>query len=172
MEPREPRYILSCHAAKNLKVASQVLAPAHPYCRATAGASCLTRCMKKTHIGRPLHWKGSPFQGCSLSTNVLVYSVSKYPLRPCHVPAILPMGVTVQVWPCRLLGLIPWRCDVIALGCHVYFRGNRCMFLFIILLVISSFIYLTDKATDPSMSEQDWSAIQNFCDQVNTDPSG
>ncbi|XP_024600115.1 ADP-ribosylation factor-binding protein GGA2 [Neophocaena asiaeorientalis asiaeorientalis] len=28
------------------------------------------------------------------------------------------------------------------------------------------------KATDPSMSEQDWSAIQNFCDQVNTDPSG
>ncbi|KAM5199301.1 ADP-ribosylation factor-binding protein GGA2 isoform 2-T2 [Hipposideros larvatus] len=30
----------------------------------------------------------------------------------------------------------------------------------------------TDKATDPSMSEQDWSAIQNFCDQVNTDPNG
>ncbi|XP_036135062.1 ADP-ribosylation factor-binding protein GGA2 [Molossus molossus] len=29
-----------------------------------------------------------------------------------------------------------------------------------------------NKATDPSMSEQDWSAIQNFCDQVNTDPSG
>ncbi|EPY74528.1 ADP-ribosylation factor-binding protein GGA2 [Camelus ferus] len=29
-----------------------------------------------------------------------------------------------------------------------------------------------DKATDPSMSEQDWSAIQNFCDQVNTDPNG
>ena len=34
------------------------------------------------------------------------------------------------------------------------------------------FISLTDKATDPSMSEQDWSAIQNFCDQVNTDPNG
>ncbi|KAM5331940.1 ADP-ribosylation factor-binding protein GGA2 isoform 3-T3 [Glossophaga mutica] len=29
-----------------------------------------------------------------------------------------------------------------------------------------------NKATDPSMSEQDWSAIQNFCDQVNTDPNG
>ncbi|KAM6155218.1 ADP-ribosylation factor-binding protein GGA2 [Rhynchocyon petersi] len=29
-----------------------------------------------------------------------------------------------------------------------------------------------NKATDPSMSEQDWSAIQNFCEQVNTDPSG
>ncbi|KAF3814190.1 hypothetical protein GH733_017806 [Mirounga leonina] len=29
-----------------------------------------------------------------------------------------------------------------------------------------------DKATDPSVSEQDWSAIQNFCDQVNTDPNG
>uniref|UniRef100_A0A8C0X9A8 Golgi associated, gamma adaptin ear containing, ARF binding protein 2 n=1 Tax=Castor canadensis TaxID=51338 RepID=A0A8C0X9A8_CASCN len=28
------------------------------------------------------------------------------------------------------------------------------------------------KATDPSMSEQDWSAIQNFCEQVNTDPNG
>uniref|UniRef100_G1PJU4 Golgi associated, gamma adaptin ear containing, ARF binding protein 2 n=1 Tax=Myotis lucifugus TaxID=59463 RepID=G1PJU4_MYOLU len=30
----------------------------------------------------------------------------------------------------------------------------------------------SDKATDPSMPEQDWSAIQNFCDQVNTDPNG
>ncbi|XP_057343019.1 ADP-ribosylation factor-binding protein GGA2 isoform X1 [Manis pentadactyla] len=30
----------------------------------------------------------------------------------------------------------------------------------------------TYKATDPSMLEQDWSAIQNFCDQVNTDPNG
>ncbi|XP_047569966.1 ADP-ribosylation factor-binding protein GGA2 isoform X2 [Lutra lutra] len=29
-----------------------------------------------------------------------------------------------------------------------------------------------NKATDPSVSEQDWSAIQNFCDQVNTDPNG
>ncbi|KAF6124513.1 golgi associated, gamma adaptin ear containing, ARF binding protein 2 [Phyllostomus discolor] len=29
-----------------------------------------------------------------------------------------------------------------------------------------------NKATDPSMSEQDWLAIQNFCDQVNTDPNG
>ncbi|PNI23190.1 GGA2 isoform 10, partial [Pan troglodytes] len=29
-----------------------------------------------------------------------------------------------------------------------------------------------NKATDPSMSEQDWSAIQNFCEQVNTDPNG
>ncbi|XP_036165394.1 ADP-ribosylation factor-binding protein GGA2 isoform X2 [Myotis myotis] len=29
-----------------------------------------------------------------------------------------------------------------------------------------------NKATDPSMPEQDWSAIQNFCDQVNTDPNG
>ncbi|KAI5131885.1 ADP-ribosylation factor-binding protein GGA2 isoform X2 [Manis pentadactyla] len=29
-----------------------------------------------------------------------------------------------------------------------------------------------NKATDPSMLEQDWSAIQNFCDQVNTDPNG
>ncbi|XP_036926510.1 ADP-ribosylation factor-binding protein GGA2 isoform X2 [Sturnira hondurensis] len=29
-----------------------------------------------------------------------------------------------------------------------------------------------NKATDPSMSEQDWSAIQNFCDQVNSDPNG
>ncbi|XP_066131955.1 ADP-ribosylation factor-binding protein GGA2 [Saccopteryx bilineata] len=29
-----------------------------------------------------------------------------------------------------------------------------------------------NKATDPSLSEQDWSAIQNFCDQVNTDPNG
>ncbi|XP_037671187.1 ADP-ribosylation factor-binding protein GGA2 isoform X3 [Choloepus didactylus] len=29
-----------------------------------------------------------------------------------------------------------------------------------------------NKATDPSMSEQDWSAIQNFCEQVNTDPTG
>eukprot|EP00071_Canis_lupus_P042104 XP_022275661.1 ADP-ribosylation factor-binding protein GGA2 isoform X2 [Canis lupus familiaris] len=29
-----------------------------------------------------------------------------------------------------------------------------------------------DKATDPGVSEQDWSAIQNFCDQVNTDPNG
>uniref|UniRef100_A0A8C0R5A5 Golgi associated, gamma adaptin ear containing, ARF binding protein 2 n=1 Tax=Canis lupus dingo TaxID=286419 RepID=A0A8C0R5A5_CANLU len=28
------------------------------------------------------------------------------------------------------------------------------------------------KATDPGVSEQDWSAIQNFCDQVNTDPNG
>ncbi|XP_008566483.1 PREDICTED: ADP-ribosylation factor-binding protein GGA2 isoform X1 [Galeopterus variegatus] len=34
------------------------------------------------------------------------------------------------------------------------------------------FISLTDKATDPSVSEQDWSAIQNFCEQVNTDPNG
>ncbi|XP_037671186.1 ADP-ribosylation factor-binding protein GGA2 isoform X2 [Choloepus didactylus] len=31
---------------------------------------------------------------------------------------------------------------------------------------------LENKATDPSMSEQDWSAIQNFCEQVNTDPTG
>eukprot|EP00073_Rattus_norvegicus_P042163 XP_008772038.1 PREDICTED: ADP-ribosylation factor-binding protein GGA2-like [Rattus norvegicus] len=31
---------------------------------------------------------------------------------------------------------------------------------------------LTDKATNPSMAEQDWSAIQKFCEQVNTDPSG
>lgn len=29
-----------------------------------------------------------------------------------------------------------------------------------------------NKATDPSMAEQDWSAIQKFCEQVNTDPSG
>ncbi|XP_008842038.2 ADP-ribosylation factor-binding protein GGA2 isoform X1 [Nannospalax galili] len=29
-----------------------------------------------------------------------------------------------------------------------------------------------NKATDPSMSEQDWSAVQNFCEQVNTDPNG
>ncbi|OBS74823.1 hypothetical protein A6R68_14626 [Neotoma lepida] len=29
-----------------------------------------------------------------------------------------------------------------------------------------------NKATDPSMVEQDWSAIQNFCEQVNTDPNG
>ncbi|XP_042638510.1 ADP-ribosylation factor-binding protein GGA2 [Orycteropus afer afer] len=29
-----------------------------------------------------------------------------------------------------------------------------------------------NKATDPSVSEQDWSAIQNFCEQVNTDPNG
>uniref|UniRef100_H0XCY2 Golgi associated, gamma adaptin ear containing, ARF binding protein 2 n=1 Tax=Otolemur garnettii TaxID=30611 RepID=H0XCY2_OTOGA len=29
-----------------------------------------------------------------------------------------------------------------------------------------------NKATDPSMAEQDWSAIQNFCEQVNTDPNG
>ncbi|XP_054992575.1 ADP-ribosylation factor-binding protein GGA2 isoform X1 [Sorex araneus] len=29
-----------------------------------------------------------------------------------------------------------------------------------------------NKATDPSTPEQDWSAIQNFCEQVNTDPSG
>ncbi|XP_037363315.1 ADP-ribosylation factor-binding protein GGA2 isoform X1 [Talpa occidentalis] len=29
-----------------------------------------------------------------------------------------------------------------------------------------------NKATDPSMPEQDWSAIQNFCEQVNTDPNG
>ncbi|XP_006892751.1 PREDICTED: ADP-ribosylation factor-binding protein GGA2 [Elephantulus edwardii] len=29
-----------------------------------------------------------------------------------------------------------------------------------------------NKATDPSMSEQDWPAIQTFCEQVNTDPSG
>ncbi|XP_070269783.1 ADP-ribosylation factor-binding protein GGA2 isoform X1 [Myotis yumanensis] len=29
-----------------------------------------------------------------------------------------------------------------------------------------------NKATDPSMPEQDWSAIQNFCDQVNTDSNG
>uniref|UniRef100_A0A8C2VLK2 Golgi associated, gamma adaptin ear containing, ARF binding protein 2 n=1 Tax=Chinchilla lanigera TaxID=34839 RepID=A0A8C2VLK2_CHILA len=28
------------------------------------------------------------------------------------------------------------------------------------------------KATDPSVSEQDWSAVQNFCEQVNTDPNG
>lgn len=46
------------------------------------------------------------------------------------------------------------------------------MFVFIMLSVLLSFIYLTDKATDPSMPEQDWSAIQNFCDQVNTDPNG
>ncbi|KAM5227710.1 ADP-ribosylation factor-binding protein GGA2 [Ctenodactylus gundi] len=29
-----------------------------------------------------------------------------------------------------------------------------------------------NKATDPSMPEQDWPAIQNFCEQVNTDLSG
>ncbi|KAK7833282.1 hypothetical protein U0070_017281 [Myodes glareolus] len=29
-----------------------------------------------------------------------------------------------------------------------------------------------NKATDPSTVEQDWSAIQNFCEQVNTDPNG
>uniref|UniRef100_A0A8I5Y125 Golgi associated, gamma adaptin ear containing, ARF binding protein 2 n=1 Tax=Rattus norvegicus TaxID=10116 RepID=A0A8I5Y125_RAT len=29
-----------------------------------------------------------------------------------------------------------------------------------------------NKATNPSMAEQDWSAIQKFCEQVNTDPSG
>ncbi|KAM9099850.1 ADP-ribosylation factor-binding protein GGA2 isoform 1-T1 [Sarcophilus harrisii] len=29
-----------------------------------------------------------------------------------------------------------------------------------------------DKATDPSMSEENWSCIQCFCDQVNTDPNG
>ncbi|XP_023414605.1 ADP-ribosylation factor-binding protein GGA2 isoform X2 [Loxodonta africana] len=29
-----------------------------------------------------------------------------------------------------------------------------------------------NKATDPSVSEQDWSALQNFCEQVNTDPNG
>ncbi|KAM4829091.1 ADP-ribosylation factor-binding protein GGA2 [Thomomys bottae] len=29
-----------------------------------------------------------------------------------------------------------------------------------------------NKATDPSALEQDWSAIQNFCEQVNTDPNG
>ncbi|XP_048188996.1 ADP-ribosylation factor-binding protein GGA2 [Perognathus longimembris pacificus] len=29
-----------------------------------------------------------------------------------------------------------------------------------------------NKATDPSTPEQDWSAIQNFCEQVNTDPNG
>lgn len=29
-----------------------------------------------------------------------------------------------------------------------------------------------NKATDPSAVEQDWSAIQNFCEQVNTDPNG
>ncbi|XP_004706117.1 ADP-ribosylation factor-binding protein GGA2 [Echinops telfairi] len=29
-----------------------------------------------------------------------------------------------------------------------------------------------NKATDPSMLEQDWLAIQNFCEQVNTDPTG
>ncbi|XP_036081130.1 ADP-ribosylation factor-binding protein GGA2 [Rousettus aegyptiacus] len=29
-----------------------------------------------------------------------------------------------------------------------------------------------NKATDPSVSEQDWAAIQNFCEQVNTDPNG
>ncbi|KAM9210754.1 ADP-ribosylation factor-binding protein GGA2 [Dugong dugon] len=29
-----------------------------------------------------------------------------------------------------------------------------------------------NKATDPSVSEQDWLAIQNFCEQVNTDPKG
>ncbi|XP_021059732.1 ADP-ribosylation factor-binding protein GGA2 [Mus pahari] len=29
-----------------------------------------------------------------------------------------------------------------------------------------------NKATDPSMVEQDWSAIQKFCEQVNSDPSG
>uniref|UniRef100_A0A8C5KPC8 Golgi associated, gamma adaptin ear containing, ARF binding protein 2 n=1 Tax=Jaculus jaculus TaxID=51337 RepID=A0A8C5KPC8_JACJA len=40
------------------------------------------------------------------------------------------------------------------------------------LSLISLLISLTDKATDPSMSEQDWSAIQNFCEQVNTDPNG
>uniref|UniRef100_A0A8C0X5F3 ADP-ribosylation factor-binding protein GGA2 n=1 Tax=Castor canadensis TaxID=51338 RepID=A0A8C0X5F3_CASCN len=40
------------------------------------------------------------------------------------------------------------------------------------MLLTSLFISLTDKATDPSMSEQDWSAIQNFCEQVNTDPNG
>lgn len=34
------------------------------------------------------------------------------------------------------------------------------------------FIFSADKATDPSVSEQDWAAIQNFCEQVNTDPNG
>uniref|UniRef100_G3VWV2 Golgi associated, gamma adaptin ear containing, ARF binding protein 2 n=1 Tax=Sarcophilus harrisii TaxID=9305 RepID=G3VWV2_SARHA len=29
-----------------------------------------------------------------------------------------------------------------------------------------------NKATDPSMSEENWSCIQCFCDQVNTDPNG
>ncbi|XP_040829139.1 ADP-ribosylation factor-binding protein GGA2 [Ochotona curzoniae] len=29
-----------------------------------------------------------------------------------------------------------------------------------------------NKATDPSVAQQDWSAIQNFCEQVNTDPNG
>ncbi|XP_042545766.1 ADP-ribosylation factor-binding protein GGA2 [Dipodomys spectabilis] len=29
-----------------------------------------------------------------------------------------------------------------------------------------------NKATDPSALEQDWSAIQNFCEQVNIDPNG
>ncbi|XP_021092976.1 ADP-ribosylation factor-binding protein GGA2 isoform X2 [Heterocephalus glaber] len=28
------------------------------------------------------------------------------------------------------------------------------------------------KATDPSVAEQDWLAVQNFCEQLNTDPSG
>lgn len=46
-------------------------------------------------------------------------------------------------------------------------RGWEEMCVFIMFFISSA-----DKATDPSVSEQDWTAIQNFCDQVNTDPSG
>lgn len=68
----EPQYILSsCHKAKKLTNSLQVLAPATLMAR----ESC------------SLHWQRSPFQGYSLTTNVLVHSVSKCSLRPCHVPA-------------------------------------------------------------------------------------
>lgn len=47
-------------------------------------------------------------------------------------------------------------------------EGDACFFFMLLFFII----FLADKATDPSVSEQDWSAIQNFCDQVNTDPNG
>lgn len=109
-------------------------------------------------------------RGSSLSPTVPVHSVSKYSLSPCHVPDV----ATAQMWSCPFRPpvhcLVPERCDGTARGGPSFGEGRRCVFFFFMLL--SFIIFLADKATDPSVSEQDWSAIQNFCDQVNTDPNG
>lgn len=77
------------------------------------------------------------------------------------------IAMVLSVSALCLLGLIPWRCARTVLGYH-FICGGAGVYFFSFFIYIS----LTDKATDPSVSEQDWSAIQNFCDQVNTDPNG
>ncbi|XP_074052340.1 ADP-ribosylation factor-binding protein GGA2 isoform X3 [Macrotis lagotis] len=57
-------------------------------------------------------------------------------------------------------------------GVSLYFISPVIVAIFSVFYLPLPFSLLTDKATDPSMPEENWSCIQCFCDQVNGDPDG